>query len=348
MIPYVFMIFTAAGFSFLELTNTRKNFFLKYGFFLFLLIFVGLRIGVGDTVTYYAIFNEIHPWEGLEKGFLFFQYLVKIIYDDPYIFIFIFSFLSILIKFIAFQRISPLPYISLLFYVGTYLIVQDMNQIRQGFAAGICLLSLPYIVQRKFIPFLLVFLVAFYFHVSAIVFLLAYFIYKINLKKRHFIFLIGFGLFCFFFLDFSAIIQILFKILYLSKLGLLYQKVMFYIHMEKPKGFFFGSLFLFFYAFLFWSYKKKINSKMFNGFLNLYILGMLLNLLGMIAPIFDRVSWYFVFIAAILYAYVLHFEKNIYNRIFLISILILIMVLKVVKFSQSQDGMYVYDNFLFQ
>lgn len=86
------------------------------------------------------------------------------------------------------KKYSPCLFISLLLFFA--LDRGDVFFVRQTISTSICLFSLKYVIEEKKIHFFLCVLFAYTFHASAILFLIAYFVYHYKLTKRSFIFLI--------------------------------------------------------------------------------------------------------------------------------------------------------------
>lgn len=74
------------------------------------------------------------------------------------------------------KRYSPLPWMSLFFYLTLQFFAHSMNLFRQSIAATICLIAYPFLKKRKLLPFVLVVLLAAAFHTSALFFLPFYWI----------------------------------------------------------------------------------------------------------------------------------------------------------------------------
>lgn len=87
--------------------------------------------------------------------------------------------------------ISTLIYINLSFFYCT------MNFLRQGIAIAIMLLSWQFLVKRKFVPFLLVILLASTFHVAVLIILPMYFLVNMKIEIKT-ILLYCYGWLCFF------------------------------------------------------------------------------------------------------------------------------------------------------
>ena len=75
------------------------------------------------------------------------------------------------------------PYISLLCYFAFGYYSYSAGIFRQMIAVSICVCSIPYIRKRMFCKFLAVILIAMTFHQTAIIFLVMYFIWNVDLVK---------------------------------------------------------------------------------------------------------------------------------------------------------------------
>ena len=86
--------------------------------------------------------------------------------------------------------VNPLFSLFLFFFL---LYGQSLFVLRQNVAMALCFLTIPYILERKIKPFLLIILIAFFIHKTALVFLVIYYIYQLDLNKKNLLFLIGCG-----------------------------------------------------------------------------------------------------------------------------------------------------------
>jgi hypothetical protein len=68
------------------------------------------------------------------------------------LFIFIYAFISISIKFKAFKKLSPYIFLTLLLYCSNYFF-KDLSQMRNAMNSGIILLALPYAVNKSFFKY---------------------------------------------------------------------------------------------------------------------------------------------------------------------------------------------------
>ena len=123
-----------------------------------------------------------------EKGYILLNKLILIFTNNPFGLVLITSLIILSGYFYSIRKYSPLIALSILLYImGPY--VQSIYVLRQHIAMSILLFTYPFIINRQLYKFLIVVLLAFSIHQSAIVFLPVYFIYGI--KKIRTIFILG-------------------------------------------------------------------------------------------------------------------------------------------------------------
>ncbi len=154
--------------------------------FSLLVFFVGMRSGYGDTPAYISGFNafsvdtnllEIFKSDSDQKGYDCLLFLFKKYISPDYTVFFmalaIFQGLAI-VK--LYYKFSCNFFMSAFLFMASTSFTWMMNGLRQFLAVCVILFFFDYIVDRKFFKFLLVLLVAFSIHESAIVWLPVYFI----------------------------------------------------------------------------------------------------------------------------------------------------------------------------
>lgn len=117
------------------------------------------------------------------------------------LFVFLISYFFILGSFLKFiNKYSNSVWISVVLYMCSCF-YDSLFVLRQWVAIAICLWSIPYILNRSFMKFMLYALLAFSFHYSALIWIFSYFLYNVGNKKRNFIVLVVFFVFGFFLLN---------------------------------------------------------------------------------------------------------------------------------------------------
>ncbi|MGF1853491.1 EpsG family protein [Vibrio satsumensis] len=195
MIIYVFLLFSLFLLS-PDLNDRTK---LVSTFFIFVLTsaLLGLRsiyVGV-DTNEYYWIYslssnNPAHEYiETLEPSFILINKMFSLFSEDASIMILFISVFVMLSVSIFIYRYSNCLFLAWLGFLSFGQFFAFHNVMRQSLAVAIVLFSVKYILNRNFLAFLLILLLAFSFHYSAIVFLPVYFFNQLKFSSYKFIFL---------------------------------------------------------------------------------------------------------------------------------------------------------------
>lgn len=158
-----------------------------------LLIISSMRCGIGsDDISYREIYGLIGPtMQNDHKYEIFFSYLVMILNRlgsnyQGFIVVTSFIFLTLIFKTILDE--STMPAMSIFLLLGMAYYFQSMNIIRQITACAICFFSIRFIKEGKLIKFAVCVLIASGFHMVALIFMPAYFIYRKRFSTK---FLIG-------------------------------------------------------------------------------------------------------------------------------------------------------------
>ena len=173
-------------FSLVTISQTKKNTGVKTLLIIsviWLILYEGLRWEIGtDWVHYYDSFvhgyakDESHA----EVGYVFFNNFMRAILPNYTCFLLVLSTFFYIVIYKVLIKFSIAPLMSLCIYYCTLLGYLGCN--RQLIAVMICLLSLKYIIDKKVWPFLLLIIIAFFFHTTSLIFLPAYFIVNANFK----------------------------------------------------------------------------------------------------------------------------------------------------------------------
>ncbi len=214
-----------------------------------------------------------------------FNFLNRILYfitEDSWILFAVTAFLILLFTFLTIYEQSTYVPLSILIFFVSGDFFNSQNQIRQMLATAIMLYALNYVYERKFWKFLLFLIIATGIHVSAVVFIVAYFLYgkKVNLKTQIITYIV--------LLASSPLIGKLVRFV-LSKtkfgwyIGSVYDMSNFYLI-----GFIFTVFFLaIFYYYLHYNLEED---KKFNLYVNMYYIGALTILFSSIIPQADRIT----------------------------------------------------------
>lgn len=187
MLIYIITFLILLIFSFLELrSNLTQEQHRAMAFFVFcLLVFqVGLRWQTGtDWDSYLLHFEEINTVAdvfnsitGFEQGYSFFVLAVKSIWNSYTGFLMAHALVYYILVFSAFKKLTPYFFISITLFYATNMGVLGAN--RQLVALGVCLFALRYVLDRSYIKFFLCIGFAFFFHSTAIMFAIYYFLHR--------------------------------------------------------------------------------------------------------------------------------------------------------------------------
>lgn len=102
--------------------------------------------------------------------------------------LFFYAAVSIGIKFFCIKLYSKYLFSSVVAYIGYLYCLQDLTQIRAGMATAFIFLSFKYVYERKFVPFLVCYLLAVSFHYSSFFAIFFYFINPRKIKPVYLIF----------------------------------------------------------------------------------------------------------------------------------------------------------------
>ena len=187
------LIFFIPVFFFLSTTQGRN----QHGSFLFLFL-LGLSLFVGfsdmfggyDRYIYGEIFDNIadvttmkgdysdslfYNFYSREIGYTFLNVLISFFTENRYIFILIVTLIIYICLFISLRKYTENYPLAVILFLGLWFFF-TFTYLRQVLGATIVWLGIQYVIERKFLKFLIVFLIGFSMHNSAIIFFPLYFI----------------------------------------------------------------------------------------------------------------------------------------------------------------------------
>ncbi|MGE9313498.1 EpsG family protein [Niabella sp. CJ426] len=186
---YYFIFFSLFLLGYLDILRIESS-FRKFIFWIFILFFIvmgGIRWETGtDWYAYLNFFERNDSWKefkesDFEIGFSFINYIIKFLFNSYTALLIPFSFFTISLKANIIVQKDYFKYgiVSLLIYYSYYL--GDMFFVRQSLSLSITFFSISYIISRDLKRFILCIVVASLIHVSALLFIFAYPISKINI-----------------------------------------------------------------------------------------------------------------------------------------------------------------------
>ena len=258
-----------------------------------------------DTASYLKFFTKITntPWSQIfiandrgyqfEEGFVVFEKLMTVITKSPQVYQVIYTAIYLLSVVTFANQLEKCNFSFLYFFATMGIYTFMFTGVRQCLAMSICLLSYPFVKKRKFIPFLLLVVLAFYFHKSAILFLVTYFIYNRRLGWFNTIIYGAFAAIAFTYIE---VIQEWFNETLDYEYGI----------EATGSGFIFFAVIVLVTAFSFFMllhYKKQTKESV--GLLNVGVITLVLWLLRLATRVAERPSFYFMFFSAAMLCYAL-------------------------------------------
>ncbi len=184
--------FFIASIKLLNIKNTKIVYnFLFFFMFIYYLMFVGLR-GEGIGTDYYAYGGFFRDPSITEPFFGLFINIVKVFTEEYKVFVFVNILLTLLLRNYFFSKYSNNMAISYLMLSGFWIIVYDMNGVRQALSLGFVGLASIYAYREKLLGFILFTLVATLIHYSSAIFFIFIFFLKLNINRKNMLIIIIF------------------------------------------------------------------------------------------------------------------------------------------------------------
>ncbi len=147
-----------------------------------------------DIEEYYIYFENLSPdfrnmtneryMDRVELGWYIYNKVLQKIFHNPFSMICITAILTLLAYLSVFSRNSKVLWLSVFLFFCTNF-YPSLFVLRQHLAIPICLLTIPYVIKRDFKKFAILTAIAVSFHYSALMWIVAYFIYSTNLNIRN-------------------------------------------------------------------------------------------------------------------------------------------------------------------
>ncbi|WP_462366986.1 EpsG family protein [Phocaeicola coprophilus] len=200
MIIYIIIYICLLLFSIADFSIVSQKKKVLYFIGVAMILFIGCRRESGaDSINYINFFkyqtDTIQNWTNVEKGyseygFYYLSVLIKSIYNN--IDFYFLSISAITIPFLLKSLInySIYPILGFCVYYSRFLLLRDMNQIRQALAIVIIIYALKYLSDNKVRLFCLFTLIASCFHYSSIIILPFIFIYKYDLSFKQILYIL--------------------------------------------------------------------------------------------------------------------------------------------------------------
>ncbi len=153
----------------------------------------GLSVGI-DYKDYLAYFQQVcengfsYAMSGakfpMEPGYRLLNYLISLVSDQQLVFAFVIALISVGLRAVFVYRYSSSVWMSYFLFVAYGFFGYTLCTIRNEIAIGIFLFALPFLQKKKFVPYLLICLLAATFHISMLVWVPVFFLAWIPLNWK--------------------------------------------------------------------------------------------------------------------------------------------------------------------
>lgn len=180
--------------------KTKRKAICLIGFFSIFLMFALRHQSMGVDLHYRAYYGYLGWFDTIsemswadvfiakianyERGYIILNKLISVLNADRQFFLGTCAFFTLLPIFYIIYKKSVSPFQSIIIYMGLPVFLLTFSGLRQALAIGICTLSLIFIQNKKPIKFILLVLLASFFHYTAIIFLVSYPIYHLKIHTN--------------------------------------------------------------------------------------------------------------------------------------------------------------------
>lgn len=166
-----------------SIVTIKPNKLLAFGTIISFILVSGLRNNIGDTPFYMHSYNiNDFTWELVKSqddiGFGVLQMILQRYSDDPQILIFTTAVITNVLIIIGLYKYSRLFELSIYVYITGGLFLVTMNGIRQCIATAIIFSATKYIIEGNWFKYILVVVLASFFHQSALILIPIYFLVR--------------------------------------------------------------------------------------------------------------------------------------------------------------------------
>ncbi|MCE7041277.1 EpsG family protein [Dyadobacter sp. CY312] len=334
-----------------EMVVTPRN-VKNWTFFVVIFVFIligGLRWRTGsDWFPYFNFYTKFASDDpifmlSMETGFTYFVGFLRLFSTQFTFYLLILSLITISLKALFFYRFTNALFLASLLFWGTAL--SDVIAVRQMLAISLCAVSTIYIVQKKPWIFALLVLLAAQIHVTAYVFLVSYKIYHlewpVSSKYLILVFAVTFGLTVGSEKILEYAINIIpdgFGMARISRKAEAYMNIGNEITvtetLSKTQRTIAAVLKRAILLPVFFLFQNRLNSKPYNGFLNLYTFGNALYFIVIDFLTLQRAATYFYFFEIIIFCLIF---ENVKSKGIWLLIIILYSLLKLVSLILSAE-----------
>ena len=174
--------------------NEGKYFYYLFMVFLVLVCTFRYRVG-GDSLHYHDIFDSYPYFSELSSydfknsqynfGWIIFNAVIKSICDSFYFFQFVHALIINTTIFYFIKKYAINKFLTIIFYLFFNFLYFNMEVLRESLAVSFFLLSIPYLLNKKWLAYYLLCILAYSFHSSALIlFVLPLFAIEMKMKYQ--------------------------------------------------------------------------------------------------------------------------------------------------------------------
>lgn len=146
-----------------------------------IILFSGLRSGIGDTYFYEHTFNQLVQNPGFanmdrDPGFVVLNLIIIQFTENPQVLLFVCALITNAINIFVINKYRSSIELSIFMYITAGYLTTSMNGIRQCLAASLVFLCTPLLLKRKTIPYIVCMVIISTIHQSALFMIPIYFI----------------------------------------------------------------------------------------------------------------------------------------------------------------------------
>lgn len=327
--------------------NTSKvGFYIAFVYLFFLSLVFGLRYDVGiDYNNYEYYFDNFHDSFRSEFGYSLVNYVVYSLGLPFYVVTLFMSFLTNYLVFFGVRSVGLRGiyfHLAIMIYASNFMLL-SLNGMRQALAASVIFFFISSFYNNSFYKFIKGCLIASMFHVSAIGFLLLFFVKDFFAKKVVVLtlFLIMLSTFSMvFFLDFSSLfMKIAAYIPYYDN----YEE---FLVSKLSSGVGFGVLLRFLFStvlvFIFLIYSDRYNDFQ-RMIASLFVIGLIFNFLSVSNFMWGRIGLYFYIFEVLFIPYLIMGVKNRkYRAVLFLAAFVYVLIFVVALNNASEESKLIY------
>lgn len=299
LVLYALIFFSPIFCRFFQYKTQRKYIYCLVVFGTVLLL-IGLRHPTmgNDLPGYLKSFHRLHDlsWKTVislksylnyEKGYVLFCKLMSgLLFESEQLYLFVCAAISTIpIGYTVFKKSQDVV-LSTIVYLGLPVFLIQYSGLRQAIALGICFYTINLIEEKKFWHFLGWILLASWFHGSAFVFILAYFLYHLKISE-----------------GMRWLLLVLLPIVYILRLPLFNLFIRIFqssSDITETNAITLLLVFVLIYIFILITYHRDHGNVRANGYINIYFFACICQIFSSIHTTAMRVGYYFMIILILL------------------------------------------------